>query len=483
MPEHAHPTTATPPAADSTSQPTPPPARPTPAIDGPTLRAVRESMQVPLRRIARQARMSHGHLSKVERGEHGRPVTPAITAAYERVTGIKLTEAAQAVAERRDRDTGRRASTWRPGQLTDMRRQAYNATIGAIAIGGHLGEPVSRLIDSTGRPVTPTPPDYGDVAQLEQLVSVLTALDLRHGGGLISQAAKALLRWAAPMLDATHQSPEVQRQVATAVSALAARAGWAAFDVAAHEAARSLFRLALHNAARASDPDLRAHVLGRRRRPTQPARLPPRRPRCHPARRRRRTGSPTRADAAAHREGSHLRRPRRSRPDPPPDRPGRDHLRRPRPAHRPGRLDRHPAPPRAPLRRHRPRYGHPRPPHRHPNTRPGRPATTRPGSRHPRPGHHARARALAALRLATVQLAADDPEQGIHTARAALQTAGQVRSARITHALTTLRTLAVHHPDQPTTQPLVSEITAVIGDGTAGPDAPDRDEASEPEAR
>jgi hypothetical protein len=31
--------------------------------------------------------MSHGHLSKVERGEHGRPVTPAIIAAYERVTG------------------------------------------------------------------------------------------------------------------------------------------------------------------------------------------------------------------------------------------------------------------------------------------------------------------------------------------------------------------------------------------------------------
>jgi hypothetical protein len=52
--------------------------------------------------------MSHGHLSKVERGEHGRPVTPAITAAYERVTGVKLAEAAASVAERRDRDTGRR---------------------------------------------------------------------------------------------------------------------------------------------------------------------------------------------------------------------------------------------------------------------------------------------------------------------------------------------------------------------------------------
>ncbi|MGH3682613.1 MAG: helix-turn-helix domain-containing protein, partial [Natronosporangium sp.] len=43
------------------------------SLDGPTLRAVRESIGVPLRRIARQAGMSHGHLSKVERGEHGRP--------------------------------------------------------------------------------------------------------------------------------------------------------------------------------------------------------------------------------------------------------------------------------------------------------------------------------------------------------------------------------------------------------------------------
>jgi hypothetical protein len=188
-------------------------------------------------------------------------VTPAITAAYERVTGVKLAEAAASVAERRDRDTGRRGRSWRPGELTDMRRQAYNAAIGAIAVGGHLGEPVSRLIDSTGRPVTPTPPEDGDVAQLEQMVAVLTALDLRHGGGLISQASKALLRWAVPMLDAGHVSPKVQRRLAAAVGALAARAGWAAFDVAAHEAGRSLFRLALYTAARAGDPDLRAHIL------------------------------------------------------------------------------------------------------------------------------------------------------------------------------------------------------------------------------
>jgi transcriptional regulator with XRE-family HTH domain len=230
-------------------------------LDGPTLRAVRESIGVPLRRIARQAGMSHGHLSKVERGEHGRPVTPAILSAYERVTGVKLAEAAATVAERRDRDTGRRGKSWRPGQLTDMRRRGYNAAIGAITIGGHLGEPVSRLIDSTGRPITPTPPELVDVAQLEQVTDLLTGLDLRYGGGLVSQLSKALLRWAVVMLDAVGMADPVPARLNAAVSALALRAAWSAFDVAAHEAARSLFRLALYTAARAQEPSLRAHVL------------------------------------------------------------------------------------------------------------------------------------------------------------------------------------------------------------------------------
>jgi predicted transcriptional regulator len=37
-------------------------------VDGPSLRSARQSQDVPLRKIARNAGMSHGHLSKVERG-------------------------------------------------------------------------------------------------------------------------------------------------------------------------------------------------------------------------------------------------------------------------------------------------------------------------------------------------------------------------------------------------------------------------------
>jgi len=223
--------------------------------DGPTLRSVRENMGVPLRRIARQAGMSHGHLSKVERGEYGRPVTPAIMAAYEKATGIRLEDAVAAVAER-----GESPTHWRSGQLTDLRRRGYNAAIAALAIGGQLGEPFGRLLDTTGRPLSPAPPDAIDATQLARVAELVTELDLQSGGALVSQLAKTLLRWAVAMLD-TEMGERVGGQLHAAVGALAHRAAWSAFDMTAHEAARGLFRLALYAAVRAGDPHLRAHVL------------------------------------------------------------------------------------------------------------------------------------------------------------------------------------------------------------------------------
>ncbi|WP_275580913.1 hypothetical protein [Natronosporangium hydrolyticum] len=37
--------------------------------------------------------------------------------------------------------------------MTDMRRLAFNAAVGAVAIGGQIGE----LFDATGRPLPPIP--------------------------------------------------------------------------------------------------------------------------------------------------------------------------------------------------------------------------------------------------------------------------------------------------------------------------------------
>jgi transcriptional regulator with XRE-family HTH domain len=436
-------------------------------------------MDVPLRRIARTAGMSHGHLSKVERGEHGRPVTPAILAAYERVTGVRLAEAAATIAQRRDRDTGRRGTTWRPGQLTDMRRRAYNAAIGAIAIGGHLGEPVSRLIDSTGRPVTPTPPDDEDVAQLEHLVTVLTDLDLRHGGGLVSQISKALLRWAVVMHDAAHVPGPVQARLAAAVSALAARAGWAAFDVAAHEAARSLFRLALHTAARAGDPNLRAHILadvaaqhnqlGYHHDALDVVRLGEGDERIAPPVRMLLQGVKSRIYAALgdidqtrrqidHAETIYAEHGQQTAPEP-----GWVAT-----LLHPGHLHAATGHAMATLAGHTGTDTHAQDARRRLTT----------AVQELDPATHTRARTLAATHLATLQLTTDDPEQGTHTARVALQYATRVRSARVTHGLATLRTIAQRHPDQPAMQTLVSEITTTIGDAEAtSRPSPDRAQA------
>lgn len=432
-------------------------------LDGPTLRAIRENIGVPLRRIARMAGMSHGHLSKVERGEHGRPVTPAIMAAYERVTGVKLTEAAATIADRRNRDTGRRGKSWRPGQLTDMRRRAYNAAIGAIAIGGHLGEPVSRLIDSTGRPITPTPPDDQDVAQLEHLVTVLTVLDLRHGGGLISQASKTILRWAVVMLDAAFITPDVEQRLATAISTLAARAGWSAFDVAAHEAARSLFRLALYTAARAGDPHLRAHILadvaaqhnqlGYHQDALAVVRLGEGDERVAPAVHMLLHTVKARIYAAlgdTDQTRRQIEQAETIHTDPSQTSQEPSWVAT---LLRPGHLHAATGHAMATLASHTTTEAHADDARRR----------LAQAVEELDPAIYARAHTLAATRLAMLQLATDDPDAGARTARAALQTAAPVRSARVTHSLATLRTIASRHPDQQTTQTLITEIDNAIG--------------------
>lgn len=240
--------------------PAPRPAEwlPVDEYDGPTLRSVRESVAVPLRRVARLAGMSHGHLSKVERGEHGRPVTPAILAAYEKATGVRLTGGK--VVGFGDPTAGASGADWRRGRLSDARRRGFNATIAAVAVGGPVGEPITRMIDALGRTSVPQRLTTADVAQVEHAARLVTREDLRSGGGLISQLARTVLRWAVGLTAATMTS-DVNRRLHAAIGQLAHRAAWAAFDADAHDAARNLFTVALDAAIQARDRSLRAHVL------------------------------------------------------------------------------------------------------------------------------------------------------------------------------------------------------------------------------
>lgn len=222
--------------------------------DGPTLRSLRESAGVALRKVARIAGMSHGHLSKVERGEPGRPVTPAVLAAYEKVTGMRLT----GVAGHGAAEPG--GGDWRRGHMSEARRRTLNAKIAAVAVGGPLGEQTGRILDSTGRILAPVRVGDADVAAVEQAAMMCTDLDLRLGGAVCDQQARALLRWAVGLL-ASEASERVSARLHAAIGALAQRGGWAAFDADSHDVARSLLTVALFAAARADDADLRAHVL------------------------------------------------------------------------------------------------------------------------------------------------------------------------------------------------------------------------------
>lgn len=56
-------------------------------IDGPMLRDLRISKGLSLRDVARPEKLNHGHLSKMERGHAGRPVTPIILRTYGRRAG------------------------------------------------------------------------------------------------------------------------------------------------------------------------------------------------------------------------------------------------------------------------------------------------------------------------------------------------------------------------------------------------------------
>ncbi|HEY8474315.1 MAG TPA: helix-turn-helix transcriptional regulator [Natronosporangium sp.] len=224
--------------------------------DGPTLRSVRESAGVALRQVARQANMSHGHLSKVERGEPGRPVTPAVLAAYEKATGIRLT----GLAGHRPVDPSQTGG-WRPGYLSETRRRTLNAKIAAVAVGGPLSEQLNRILDATGRPIIPDRIEDPDVIQVERVAALCTSVDLLYGGGVADQMARALLRWAVGLLEAAPTGSPITTRLHAAIGALAQRAGWAAFDAYTHDVARSLFTVALYAATRANNPDLRAHVI------------------------------------------------------------------------------------------------------------------------------------------------------------------------------------------------------------------------------
>jgi transcriptional regulator with XRE-family HTH domain len=228
-------------------------------VDGPTLRSARLAKDVKLRQVARAARMSSGHLSKMERGEHGRPVTATVLRAYESALGIKIADLVASgdltADEKRRADEARSRSGWRPGQLTTFQRQTWRAQVAAVAVGGTSGTSPAQMLTAAGGVNSAV--DAGDPATMRELEQLVAAVE--SAGQLGGTVAHALMGWAIRL---TAARPGGDRAgLETLVARLARVAATAAYRAGRHESARVLWLIGLHAATSADHADLRALIL------------------------------------------------------------------------------------------------------------------------------------------------------------------------------------------------------------------------------
>jgi transcriptional regulator with XRE-family HTH domain len=213
-------------------------------VTGRNLRELRKRAGLGLADVARVARCSVGHLSRVETGQ--RDVTPALINAYEVATHQKIDAAVN----------GGDALI-----LGSMRRRDLLALIASASVGSlEPSEPLSRLVD--GLPVeAPRHVGQAEVAIVLEAVDFLTQLDLRYGGGRVAAFGSSTLRFAAGMLHGTFASDDVRDQTYAAVAALADRLAWSRYDSGDLVGANWLLTYALAVAAKSPDRDLWGHVL------------------------------------------------------------------------------------------------------------------------------------------------------------------------------------------------------------------------------
>lgn len=211
-------------------------------VTGETLREARKAAELGLTSIAARAECTPGHLSRVERGE--RDATPKIILAYEQATGSKIA----ATAPARDAPI-----------LDAMRRRlllerAAKAAVGGLAVGSLLA-----LFD--GLPAVATPQLVGEpeILNVESATDWLTGLDLSRGGGVAASMAQGALRYAVGCCHG--ETTDASRlRLHAALAGLADRVAWSHYDAGNWASAEELFVLALSEAAKSPDRDLRAHV-------------------------------------------------------------------------------------------------------------------------------------------------------------------------------------------------------------------------------
>jgi transcriptional regulator with XRE-family HTH domain len=236
-------------------------------IDGAALRELRLEAGVSLRRIARLTGLSHGHLSKMEKNEEHRPVTPIILRAYEQETGAPLTEGFMPPSGEERR-----------AYLSEAGARKFLAQLAAVAYGQALERPAHTLIEQYRRScVPPVTPSELDVATLRWLAELLT--DEQYSTALAGQVAELLLGWLARFVDA----PGAEERLWPVLVSLAVTAARSADEPSRGHVARTAYpgglagRRPLRRAGPARD------IVRRGRRRVRPARVRARVRRAAPA--------------------------------------------------------------------------------------------------------------------------------------------------------------------------------------------------------
>jgi hypothetical protein len=142
------------------------------------------------------------------------------------------------------------------------RRQAVCTAglgLGGLALGALA--PVAALLEGDEPTAVPARVGATDIEYVRDAARVFKSWDFTYGGGLVWEAVRVQLRWSAGMLESTCPEP-LRPELFSAVGYLADVTGYMAIDACAHEEARRVLCFALGCAEKADDWHLRAHVLG-----------------------------------------------------------------------------------------------------------------------------------------------------------------------------------------------------------------------------
>ena len=202
--------------------------------------------------------LSQSRISAVERGER-------------RLTHVKLAARLASLLRIPPRllgfpvETG--GSVAAQEEVSWLERRDFLALVTAATLGSSLHPELARLgslLPDQVEPVTRPRIGAADVDAIEAITDGFRRSDFAHGGGLCRAAAITQLHQVRRLEDAVC-TPQVRTRLLVAVAELASMAGWMAYDVEDHDAARRLWTYALDTARRAEDhpraPDLAVDVL------------------------------------------------------------------------------------------------------------------------------------------------------------------------------------------------------------------------------